>query len=1456
MNGLPEREGTRCKEYKAMSDRGDATTSDVKRGVSSIQVSFADPPSAKQEAVDIDVEDVQRHMLLAEAPAAGAEYMLKIHEPFLSSITAPLLDLQLFASPADDLDIEDSLPAETGTPTAPPPEPIVTDLVTPPPATRTSAEPSIAPPPGHHWWHVDTGATDACTNRMSDLLAPIPTNQPIGTAAVGSQSTIEAVGSMTLSATAINGQEFLQSLPQVLGVPSFARRSCSPHAFRALGYEAIHSVGKYLRLIHLASGIQYEFPIHIMHGNTDFIALRINAVTDLPTTVTHRVSAINLSDRLKGASLFYLLHFRFGCLSPAMMEILIKRGALKGVPVTLRAPADFQCPICLVANATRAISNPGQDQAISIKGSRFHADFVFPKTRSVRGYVAILLIVEPVSSHGWVFLRRSKHPPIQILVWFITHLRRRLQLAFSVLRTDGGGELYGSQVFRAALAQIHCQTETTGGYNAAANGPPETAGGLIKRTMRCLLVMGNRDPTYWCFAAPFAQMLENIRPRRKENFRSSHAGIYGKEASYDHLRILFSMIYILVSRASRRRQDPLRRATPGLFLGYQGTGRVLIYRDEAQHFRYAHHAVIDELQSALEPTDRSPAARFLHNLSLDIPFRDDLTVAINELEVTPSRWTHAGLTSETLPNLGPNGELGLQLAYSETYSRCKIIGLVPDSPASLHLQLRQVVDRFLLTINGATVRTVDDVMQTLASIHSIDIALNGVLLLLGKPTSVDSTPEDLNFVPTDGNTQRAVWSIATANSPHLQCPSSFRVCMRGPYRQAWLDALFKHLDSNAGYGTFADPSIPPTNACILDGILAIKHKLDEHNRLVERKLRLCAHGGQQIAGLDYDESYAPAILATSFRLTVVMACHLGVWLFHLDVSNAFQSTPDRDPKTFLRCFPEYLLWFESRFPAKYAALRKRHPTVEAHDLAMLMLKYVQGRVDASLQWKHAIEEVLIDELGLVPNRADSCVYTGRVEGELVFISRATDDFLVGSTIKGYRLILKMLRFRSTGEKRWEIHDYGLATYFFGIRILQSVDAITIDQRPFSRATLAEVFGTGWEKQPPSVGKHLVPLPAGSAYEARLAGETPASPAELKALEQKFGFKFRTILGKFMQLTSWTRLDLVTATIRMSQYQSSPGPAHFEGLHKMLLYLLAHPDHGLTYTRKNAILPLERHPQCPSSPPSVNPPTPMPNVASFAASVPASPLDTSGPPTIPFSFDYSLSQSDSLGDPIVMTHEPTSADEAYAYETIPTMQVPRVASINIKSAPVQSCDSTSPITVLTPPPIEGEMDANHGSVFETIGFTGLVLISLGTAFYYLSQKQATAAYNTAESELYAATTGGKTVKWTRVWLEDFGVPLMAPVPMGEDNEATRIIAHAGKLTRNVRHIAIQTTELQSMVKLGIMALLRVGSADNRADHFTKLLPPSAFIQHTTSLMGVRFITAHHAAMVARRNLEKK
>jgi hypothetical protein len=67
-----------------------------------------------------------------------------------------------------------------------------------------------------------------------------------------------------------------------------------------------------------------------------------------------------------------------------MLEILIKRGLIKGiVPVTLQTPEDFQCLICLSANSQRAASNPGSDHVISVKGSRFHADFLFPSKISI-----------------------------------------------------------------------------------------------------------------------------------------------------------------------------------------------------------------------------------------------------------------------------------------------------------------------------------------------------------------------------------------------------------------------------------------------------------------------------------------------------------------------------------------------------------------------------------------------------------------------------------------------------------------------------------------------------------------------------------------------------------------------------------------------------------------------------------------------------------------------------------------------------------------------------------------------------------------------------------------------------------------------------------------------------------------------------------------------------------------
>ena len=90
-------------------------------------------------------------------------------------------------------------------------------------------------------------------------------------------------------------------------------------------------------------------------------------------------------------------------------------------------------------------------------------------------------------------------------------------------------------------------------------------------------------------------------------------------------------------------------------------------------------------------------------------------------------------------------------------------------------------------------------------------------------------------------------------------------------------------------------------------------------------------------------------------------------------------------------------------------------------------------------------------------------------------------------------------------------------------------------------------------------------------------------------------------------------------------------------------------------------------------------------------------------------------------------------------------------------------------------------------------------------------------------------------------------MMHAISIGEDNSAAQIIAHAGKLTRNVRHIATKKQALQENVCHGRVHFIQVSSACNLADHFTKALPYSILCAHCMTMMGYQFIDAGHRAV---------
>ena len=159
----------------------------------------------------------------------------------------------------------------------------------------------------------------------------------------------------------------------------------------------------------------------------------------------------------------------------------------------------------------------------------------------------------------------------------------------------------------------------------------------------------------------------------------------------------------------------------------------------------------------------------------------------------------------------------------------------------------------------------------------------------------------------------------------------------------------------------------------------------------------------KIKGVDYTESFVPTILAMSIKVFLAIGTYLHYDFYHLDIGNAFQNTPappnEAGNRIWLRVFPEYILWFQTRFPTEYASMTKTLPAGNKYPwktLGVEMFAHVQGRKDASREWGEHIDKVICGELGLVKNRSDQCIYQGIINTHHVIMARATDDIIIGS----------------------------------------------------------------------------------------------------------------------------------------------------------------------------------------------------------------------------------------------------------------------------------------------------------------------------------------------------------------------------------------------------------------------------------------------------------------------------
>ena len=165
-------------------------------------------------------------------------------------------------------------------------------------------------------------------------------------------------------------------------------------------------------------------------------------------------------------------------------------------------------------------SNPLRAQG---PGRRFNMEYGFVRGKSVtkgediplitsrNGYNCYLLIASKYSRHLWIFLFAKKPPVVTVTEFLSSHGAKH---GLRWIRTDQGGELAGSAVFRKCVKDVGFILKTTGAGTSLQNAIVERPYRTLASMMRTMLSGANFDSSYWSFAIQHAVYIKNRLPHQ------------------------------------------------------------------------------------------------------------------------------------------------------------------------------------------------------------------------------------------------------------------------------------------------------------------------------------------------------------------------------------------------------------------------------------------------------------------------------------------------------------------------------------------------------------------------------------------------------------------------------------------------------------------------------------------------------------------------------------------------------------------------------------------------------------------------------------------------------------------------------------------------------------------------------------------------------------------------------
>jgi hypothetical protein len=337
--------------------------------------------------------------------------------------------------------------------------------------------------------------------------------------------------------------------------------------------------------------------------------------------------------------------------------------------------------------------------------------------------------------------------------------------------------------------------------------------------------------------------------------------------------------------------------------------------------------------------------------------------------------------------------------------------------------------------------------------------------------------------------------------------------------QAVIKEINGHVDCDNW--TLKKRSEVPDDVQIVPSVWSMRRKRDlTTNEIKSHKARLNLHGGKQIYGMNYFETYAPVVTWFAIRLMIIFGIIFCWALRQVDFVMAYPQAPI-----------EMDIYME--LPQ---GIQTAHGNSKDHVLKLE--KNIYGQKQAGRVWNSFLVDKLMS-LGFTPSLIDDCVF---FRDDIIFMVYVDDGIFLGNDDSKLQDAIKEIQ-----DSGLNIEDQGHPADYVGVNIKKLRDgSYEFTQRALIDAIIDDV-GLKDAK--------VKPVPA--KVSLKLHAFKDESPFDLD-------FNYRSAVGKLNYLAQTTRPDIMYATHQIAKYSSDPRQSHGEAILYLVRYLKKTRDLGLKF----------------------------------------------------------------------------------------------------------------------------------------------------------------------------------------------------------------------------------------------------------------------------------------------------